>query len=101
MLLCVPIRPHLYSCHLQILGRATELNSFVKMQTSEGFVEIELKGKPGKGNVVIRRKLSAKSKSSSFTMDGQPATGREVTQKMSELNIQVGSLWYVQFMQSY
>ncbi|TFY82531.1 hypothetical protein EWM64_g1483 [Hericium alpestre] len=75
-----------------ILGRAAELNSFVKMGTSEGFIEIELKGKIGKPNLVIRRNLSSKSKSSTFTINDQSASGKEVAQKMNELNIQVGNL---------
>ncbi|VDC05841.1 unnamed protein product [Peniophora sp. CBMAI 1063] len=75
-----------------ILGRSTELNSFVKMGTTDGFIEIELKGKPGKPNVTICRKLSAKSKSSTFTLDSESATGREINAKMAELSIQVDSL---------
>ncbi|KAI0058575.1 P-loop containing nucleoside triphosphate hydrolase protein [Artomyces pyxidatus] len=75
-----------------ILGRAAELNSFVKMGTEEGFIEIELKGQLGRPNLVVRRNLSAKSKGSTYALNGQPATGREVTQKMSELNVQVGNL---------
>ncbi|KAI0030174.1 P-loop containing nucleoside triphosphate hydrolase protein [Vararia minispora EC-137] len=78
--------------HPSILGRANELNAFVKMGATEGFIEIELKGPVGGKNVVIRRKLTAKSKTSQFAMDGRQATGREVQQKMSELNIQVDSL---------
>jgi chromosome segregation ATPase len=65
------------------------------MGTTEGFVEIELKGPLGGRNVVIRRKLTAKSKTSSFTMDGRQASGKEVQAMMAELNIQVDSLWYV------
>ncbi|KAI0044470.1 P-loop containing nucleoside triphosphate hydrolase protein [Auriscalpium vulgare] len=75
-----------------ILGRAAELNSFVKMGTEEGYIEIELKGKIGKQNLVIRRNLSAKSKTTSFTVNGAGQTGKEVAQKMAELNIQVGNL---------
>ena len=83
------------SCPLQILVRASELNSFVKIGTNEGYIEIELKGPIGKSNLVIKRFLSAKSKSSTYTINGHSATGREVTQKMNELNVQVGNLWYV------
>lgn len=75
-----------------ILGRASELNSFVKIGTNEGYIEIELKGPIGKSNLVIKRFLSAKSKSSTYTINGHSATGREVTQKMNELNVQVGNL---------
>jgi structural maintenance of chromosomes protein 5 len=78
----------------KILGRAAELNSFVKIGATDGYIEIELKGKPGKKNLVVRRNLSSTSKSSSYSISGQAATGREVTQKMNELNVQVGNLWY-------
>lgn len=79
---------------VQILGRATELHSFVKIGTDEGHIEIELKAPKGRQNLIIRRNLSASSKGSTFTLNGQSATGREITTKMAELNVQVGNLWY-------
>jgi chromosome segregation ATPase len=79
----------------KILGRAAELNSFVKIGATDGYIEIELKGKIGKKNFVVRRNLSSTSKGSTYNLSGQAATGREVTQKMNELNVQVGNLWYV------
>ncbi|KAI9434892.1 P-loop containing nucleoside triphosphate hydrolase protein [Lactarius indigo] len=75
-----------------ILGRASELNSFVKIGAPDGYIEIELKGKIGKKNLVVRRNLSSSSKGSTYSLNGQSATGREVTQKMNELNVQVGNL---------
>jgi DNA repair exonuclease SbcCD ATPase subunit len=75
-----------------ILGRAAELNSFVKIGATDGYIEIELKGKTGKKNLV-RRNLSSTSKGSTYQLSGQAATGREVTQKMNDLNVQVGNLW--------
>jgi len=80
---------------LQILGRASELNSFVKIGTESGFIEIELKGPKGKVNLIIRRHLSATSKSSSFTLNGHSVTAKEITTKVLELNVQIGNLWYV------
>ncbi|KAH9958377.1 P-loop containing nucleoside triphosphate hydrolase protein [Lactifluus volemus] len=77
-----------------ILGRASELNSFVKIGATDGYIEIELKGKIGKKNLVVRRNLSSTSKGSTYNLNGQAATGREVTQKMNELNVQVGNLWF-------
>ncbi|KIJ94730.1 hypothetical protein K443DRAFT_683517 [Laccaria amethystina LaAM-08-1] len=75
-----------------ILGRASELNSFVKIGTDGGYIEIELKGLKGKRNVIVRRTLSATSKSSNFTMNGVAASGNEIKLKMTELNVQVGNL---------
>jgi chromosome segregation ATPase len=69
------------------------LNSFVKIGATDGYIEIELKGKIGKKNLVVRRNLSSASKGSTYNLNGQAATGREVTQKMNELNVQVGNLW--------
>jgi structural maintenance of chromosomes protein 5 len=80
---------------IKILGRAAELNSFVKIGATNGYIEIELKGKIGKKGLVVRRNLSSTSKGSTYSLNGQAATGREVTQKMNDLNIQVGNLWYV------
>jgi len=90
--------PHLRVAHSEatkILGRAAELNSFVKIGATDGYIEIELKGKSGKKNLVVRRNLSSTSKGSTYSLNGQAATGREVTQKMNDLNVQVGNLWYV------
>ncbi len=84
--------PHLLLT--QILGRASELNSFVKIGSTDGYIEIKLKGKIGKKNLVVSRNLSSSSKGSTYSLNGQSPTGREVTQKMNELNVQVGNLWY-------
>ncbi|KAG5651262.1 hypothetical protein H0H81_009306, partial [Sphagnurus paluster] len=75
-----------------VLGRAADLNSFVKNGYETGYIEIELKGRKGEGNLVIRRKLSATSKQSSFTLNGRDASGKEIQAKMAELNVQVGNL---------
>ncbi|KAF7317180.1 Purine nucleoside phosphorylase [Mycena chlorophos] len=75
-----------------ILGRAADLPSFVKLGADTGFIEIELKGKKGEDNLVIRRNINAKSKASNFTISGTSATGAEVTARVSALNVQVGNL---------
>lgn len=63
------------------------------MGEKEGYVEIELKGHIGQPNLIVRRKLTALSKSSTFTLNGRPATGKEINARMSDLNIQVSNLW--------
>lgn len=75
-----------------VLGRANELNSFVKNDKQNGYIEIELKGAKRQKNLVIRRNLSAKSKGSTFTLNGAPSTGKEITKHMLKLNVQVGNL---------
>ncbi|GJE87507.1 structural maintenance of chromosomes protein [Phanerochaete sordida] len=75
-----------------VLGRAAELNSFVKLGQKDGHIEIELKGAKGKPNLVIKRTLSAHSKVNSFTINGEPASGKEINSRMQELNVQVNNL---------
>jgi len=77
---------------LQVLGRAQDIHSFVKLGTEDGHIEIELKGPKGKPNLVIRRHLKANSKASIFTLNGKAITGKEITAKMAELNVQIGNL---------
>ncbi|THH29882.1 hypothetical protein EUX98_g4315 [Antrodiella citrinella] len=75
-----------------VLGRASELNAFVKLGTTDGHIEIELKGSKGKPNIIIKRFIAAGTKSSHFSINGQSASGREVNAKMAELNVQVSNL---------
>ncbi len=67
----------------------------MKNEKTEGYIEIELKGMKGKGNLVIRRNLQRGSKSAPFTLNGKSASGKEVSARMAELNVQVGNLWSV------
>ncbi|KAG8218951.1 hypothetical protein J3R82DRAFT_4662 [Butyriboletus roseoflavus] len=77
---------------IAILGRASEISSFVKNDKETGYIEIELKGSKGERNLVIRRNLSAKTRSSTFTLNGQQTTGKEISNRMAKLNVQVGNL---------
>ena len=65
----------------------------MKIGQQEGYIEIELKGPKGKPNLVIRRNLKAHSKVNSFTINGEPATGKQITSRMQELNVQISNLW--------
>lgn len=71
-----------------------EISAYVKKQCDKGYIEVELKGAKGKQNLVIRRNLIAKAKTSTFSLNGQSSTGKEISEKIAELNIQVGNLWY-------
>ena len=77
---------------IQVLGRQ-DLNSFVKQTKQQGYIEIELKGHPGKPNIVIRRELTEGSRTTSFTINGKSAIGKDVNATIAQLNIQVGNLW--------
>ena len=83
---------------MQVLGRAQDLKSFVKNDKEEGHIEIELKGAKGKSNLVIRRNLSANSKTAPFMLNGRSASGKDINQRMAELNVQVSNLWYVLYL---
>ncbi|KZT02149.1 P-loop containing nucleoside triphosphate hydrolase protein [Laetiporus sulphureus 93-53] len=60
------------------------LNFPPSIGTDSGYIEIELKGPKGKANLVIRRSLNARTKSSTFTLNGQSATGREINNRMAD-----------------
>lgn len=49
-----------------LLGRSTELNAFVKQGYDLGYVELELKGKIGTRNFVIRCSINSKNWSSQY-----------------------------------
>lgn len=48
------------------MARAKHLYEYVKKGTSDGFVEIELKGRPHKKNLIIMRKFTKDSDRSDF-----------------------------------
>ncbi|KAL7282760.1 hypothetical protein ACG7TL_004235 [Trametes sanguinea] len=77
---------------LSLLNRAHEITAYVKNDKESGYVEIELKGAKGQKNLVIRRMLSKKTKGNSFTVNGKAASGKEVSARMAELNVQVSNL---------
>lgn len=79
-------------CFVKVLGRQ-DLNSFVKQTKKKGHIEIELKGHPGKPNIVIRRELVEGTRTTSFTINGKSAVGKDVNTTIAQLNIQVGNLW--------
>ncbi|WFD26275.1 Structural maintenance of chromosomes protein 5 [Malassezia nana] len=75
-----------------VLGRAKDVASYVKLGHSEGWVEIELQGFPGRANVVVRRILFRESNTSDWLLDGAPATVRQVNEAVSLFHIEVGNL---------
>jgi hypothetical protein len=55
----------------KLLNRAEDLSAFVKNGEREGHIEIELQGRPGEQNPVIRRKIIKDNNSSSFYLNGE------------------------------
>ncbi|KXN89001.1 Structural maintenance of chromosomes protein 5 [Leucoagaricus sp. SymC.cos] len=78
--------------HPNVLGRADAVKSFIKAGKEEGYTEIELKGPPGKPNLIIRRNVVAGKNTTSFTLNGNSVSGQEIKARMAELNVQVGNL---------
>ena len=65
----------------------------MKQTKQKGYIELELKGPPGKPNIIIRRELIEGSRNTSFTINGKSAVGKDVNATIAQLNIQVGNLW--------
>ncbi|GAA5824176.1 hypothetical protein JCM3770_001191 [Rhodotorula araucariae] len=77
----------------KVLGRSTKLSAYCKNDSNEAtWIEIELKGKPGQKNLVVKRHLSRDSEKTHFELDGEDATAKEVAEQMEELQVQIGNL---------
>ncbi|KAI5476483.1 hypothetical protein MNV49_007730 [Pseudohyphozyma bogoriensis] len=77
---------------IKVLGRSNRISEYVKTGHNEGWIEIELKGKIGKRNAVIRRYIHREDEKTSFTLNGKTATAKEISEKMKELNVQISNL---------
>lgn len=75
-----------------VLGRAKDVASYVKLGYEQGWVEIELQGRPGEPNVVVRRILFRTSNTSDWQLNGVAASAREIHAAVSPFNIEVGNL---------
>ncbi|TNY24149.1 P-loop containing nucleoside triphosphate hydrolase protein [Rhodotorula diobovata] len=77
----------------KVLGRSTKLSAYCKNDSNEAtWIEIELKGKPGQKNLVVRRHLSRDSEKTRFELDGEDASSKAVMEQMEQLQVQVGNL---------
>ena len=78
----------------KVLGRSTKLSSYCKNDSNEEcWIELELKGKPGDKNLIVRRVLSRDSEKSTFYLNGDQRSAKEVGERMEMLSVQVGNLW--------
>ncbi|VDB97925.1 unnamed protein product [Peniophora sp. CBMAI 1063] len=80
------------NCPAHILKRSDNLPDYVQTGQKSGYVEIELKGLQHAANVIIRRTLFAGKKSSSFQLNGEPASGQEVIREIGKLNVNVSNM---------
>ncbi|KAJ9099824.1 hypothetical protein QFC21_003824 [Naganishia friedmannii] len=76
----------------KILGRAPDISAFVKQGCKKAFTEIELKGRAGKRNVIIKREFNRDDKKSIWYMNGERTTGQKVSDTVADLGIQIGNL---------
>lgn len=77
--------------HPTLLGRQKQLAHFIKNGEESAVLEITLKNKPGKDNIVIRREIYQNSKSDWF-INRQPSNEQKVKALLSTLNIQLDNL---------
>ncbi|KAJ9118232.1 hypothetical protein QFC22_004139 [Naganishia vaughanmartiniae] len=76
----------------KILGRAPDISAFVKQGCKKAFTEIELKGRAGKQNVIIKREFNRDDKKSIWYMNGERTTGQKVSDTVADMGIQIGNL---------
>ncbi|GAA6029928.1 hypothetical protein JCM8097_009173 [Rhodosporidiobolus ruineniae] len=77
----------------KVLGRSTKLSQYCKNDSNaETWIELELKGKPGKKNLTVRRFLYRDSEKSTFQLNGEEVPAHTVAEHMEELQVQVGNL---------
>ena len=76
----------------QHLGRAKEVSEFVKHGSQDATIEIELAGKPGKRNPVIRCNIKREANKSSYDINGTPSNKKKVVELARSFSIQIDNL---------
>ncbi|KAM0753987.1 P-loop containing nucleoside triphosphate hydrolase protein, partial [Meredithblackwellia eburnea MCA 4105] len=76
----------------KVIGRQTDLKNFVQDNKDEGYIEIELMGKPGSGNQTIRRTITAAAADNSSKFLHDAATQEFVKIQVAKLNIRLDNL---------
>ncbi|KAG9041717.1 Structural maintenance of chromosomes protein 5, partial [Tulasnella sp. UAMH 9824] len=77
---------------LSNIGGIATIDKFVRIGADKGYVEIEIKGRKGMRNTVIKRDMNSKNRSSTWTMNGKSVSMKEVVAKVKDFNIQVDNL---------
>lgn len=75
-----------------LLGRAKETGEFIKNGCREASIEIELKGKPGQPNTIMRRTLKKEGNKSTFLINGESSNNKKTMEAVRKFNIQVDNL---------
>lgn len=74
------------------LGRAKEVGEFVKHGASDAYIEIELKGKRGQRNYIVRTHIKRDGNKRTFQINGQASTQKAVTEMARTFSIQIDNL---------
>jgi len=77
------------------MGRAHDLKAYVKQGTERAETEIELKGKRGKRNIVIRRRFQRENDTSEWFLNASPSTLKAVRDTVLGMGVQANNLWWV------
>lgn len=74
------------------LGRAANVGEFVKKGRPEAEIEIELKGREGEANKIIKRIIKAEGNKSTWYIDNEQTNNKRVLECARGFNIQVDNL---------
>jgi chromosome segregation ATPase len=75
------------------MGRAPNLQAYVKQGTDQSETEIELKAPRGKRNYVVLRRFQTGNEKSVWQLNGQTVTKREIETLVAQLGVQANNLW--------
>ncbi|KAI5284875.1 Structural maintenance of chromosomes protein 5, partial [Ascosphaera aggregata] len=76
----------------QVLGRAKDVADFVKHGCRQAVIEIELQGRPGKTNPVIRRVIRRDGSKTLFYINNQTVPQKRVLELAKSYSIQIDNL---------
>ncbi|KAI5296150.1 Structural maintenance of chromosomes protein 5 [Ascosphaera acerosa] len=76
----------------QVLGRAKDVADFVKHGRSKAAIEIELQGRPGNPNPVIKRVIRKDGSKNAFFINGQTASQKQILELARSYSIQIDNL---------
>jgi len=77
------------------MGRAPNLQAYVKQGADQAETEIELKASRGKRNYVILRRFQKGNEKSVWLLNGKTTTKRDIDALVARLGVQANNLWCV------
>ena len=76
-----------------LLGRASEVGSFVRHGAERGYIEIELEEpNQASGRLIIKREIKKSDNSSKWFLAGKQSNAKQVKQRLKVLKVQVDNL---------